>query len=350
MVLTGELTALYSAISYAASATILSDIAKTTSPIILNFLRMLVSAAFTYLVVFNFCVSILPQDEFSVYLKLIISGISGIGLGDIFYFKTLGCIGARKTILLETMAPPFTGFISWVYYGKTLSIGGWIGIVITMSGVYLVFKNEENNQTEQIQTELIIQESNMSELPLISLSQQTTNDEELKVKSKSKLRGILSSLKDFLISPFYNMQKEALGLLNGVGYTFCWGLSMVLSHDAAHSGSLNPLQSALLRLFAGLVCVALIILIKSGERFHWPFLSYLDNKIFFLGILIGPILGIWSQQISLIYTKPEISQTIISTTPIFGIVFTYFKGEQLKMKYIYGALLAVLGVCIMIWY
>lgn len=147
MVLIGELTALFSAMSYACSATILSDIAVKTSPYLLNFLRMLVASLFTYFVLIIFSRNIFPaEDSWKIYILLMISCISGIGLGDVFYFKTLGCIGARKTILLETMAPPFTGFISWAYSGKTLSIGGWIGIVVTMFGVYLVFNNDESKK------------------------------------------------------------------------------------------------------------------------------------------------------------------------------------------------------------
>jgi len=40
---------------------------------------------------------------------LIASGIIGIGLGDTFYFGGMSKIGARNALLIEILAPIFTG-------------------------------------------------------------------------------------------------------------------------------------------------------------------------------------------------------------------------------------------------
>lgn len=82
--------------------------------------------------------AIFPDESARNYMLLIISGFLGISLGDSFYFRALHHLGVRKTILLETMAPPFTGIISYFYYGTTLSLGGWLGIFVTAYGIYIV--------------------------------------------------------------------------------------------------------------------------------------------------------------------------------------------------------------------
>lgn len=76
---------------------------------------------------------------------LALSGALGIGVGDSFYFNALQKLGAKKTILLETLAPPFTGIAAYVYYGTTISIGAWVGMLVTVYGIYIVVseKHEE---------------------------------------------------------------------------------------------------------------------------------------------------------------------------------------------------------------
>lgn len=55
-------------------------------------------------------------------------------------------MGTRKTLLFGTMAPSFTGLISYFYYGSTISIGGWIGVFLTISGIFIVV-NERTKET-----------------------------------------------------------------------------------------------------------------------------------------------------------------------------------------------------------
>ncbi|KAL4501539.1 hypothetical protein ABPG72_018590 [Tetrahymena utriculariae] len=331
----GALAALCAAFSYATSSTIYSQVVKTCTPIQLNYLRGLVSIVVMYLMLLFTSDSIFPEDTQRNYSLLVISGFLGIGIGDCFYFKSLSMLGARKTILLETMAPPFTGLISFFYSGKSLSFFGWIGIFVVAYGVNMVV-NEQQQKEPQSEQDL--------ELQIELQSQNTLENIPTEEKHHTFNKQVLKESEQHT-----DFKQQIFGIACGVAFTFCQALGMVLSHDAAQSGKFSSLQSSLLRIIAGFICCIIIIFFKKDESYKWPFETREKNQIFFLGTSLGPILGIWCQQTSLLYTRPEISQTILATTPLFGLAISWYKGELMKAKYFVGSIIAILGVCIIIW-
>jgi drug/metabolite transporter (DMT)-like permease len=137
----GEIAALASAGSWAIASTIFAVSVKAYTPIMLNFVKGLVSVLILFILMVLFNDELFPSSaESYMYYKLLLSGTIGIACGDTFYFYALEELGARRTILLETLAPPFTGIIAFVYYGNTISLTGWIGIGFTVSGIALVVR------------------------------------------------------------------------------------------------------------------------------------------------------------------------------------------------------------------
>ena len=67
-----------------------------------------------------------------------LSGICGIALGDTCTFFALRRIGVRNTILIQNLAPPLTGILSFIAFGTTIHFLGWLGMFITMGGVVIV--------------------------------------------------------------------------------------------------------------------------------------------------------------------------------------------------------------------
>jgi len=65
------------------------------------------------------------------------------------------------------MAPLFTGIISYLYFGTTLSFEQWMGILITASGIYIVV-NEKTQVIEETQHLSSPSTSTEIELPLIN--------------------------------------------------------------------------------------------------------------------------------------------------------------------------------------
>lgn len=39
---------------------------------------------------------------------------------------------------METLASPFTGLISFIYFGQTIGTLAWIGILIVVAGIVIV--------------------------------------------------------------------------------------------------------------------------------------------------------------------------------------------------------------------
>lgn len=66
---------------------------------------------------------------------LLLSGVLGIGLGDTFYFEALNNLGARRTLLLEALAPPLSALIALIFLQESLSAKAWAGIFLTVLGV-----------------------------------------------------------------------------------------------------------------------------------------------------------------------------------------------------------------------
>ncbi|KAL4493603.1 hypothetical protein ABPG72_004096 [Tetrahymena utriculariae] len=335
----GEVAGLVAAMSYSIQSHLVSSIVTKSSPMLVCLVRNTISMILSFLVMLIFSQNVFPDADLKLYGYLIISGISGVTLADALYLYTLSYLGARKSILLETLAPPFTGLISYFYLDSTLSFIGWIGVSLTIYGIYIVVNAEYGQQKGQ----------NNQDMPLLQQNQQ--DDLENKAKNEltfTNLQQTQSNNSSQIKEQSIN-SKLFLGLCIGIAANFCQALGMVLSHDAMISGYFNSINSTFIRLASGILCIVIIVKIK-GQTIIWPIKSQQDNRIFFISILIGPIIGIWSQQFSLIYTRPEIVQTLLATTPVFGLFISKYKGEEMKIEYTIGSFIAVLGVAIIIWF
>lgn len=88
----------------------------------------------------------LPSLLFSPYLLLALSGIAGVAIGDTLYLRALSELGPHKTLILETLTAPFTGIIAYIFYGTSLSLFAWMGVVVTMIGLSIVVKEQTDNE------------------------------------------------------------------------------------------------------------------------------------------------------------------------------------------------------------
>lgn len=89
----------------------------------------------------------LGGEAFPVFL---LSGLSGIGIGDVAMFQALPRLGSRLSLLfIECLSAPFGALIEWWWLGTTLS--AWqigCGIVI-LAGVGLALKERESVRRER---------------------------------------------------------------------------------------------------------------------------------------------------------------------------------------------------------
>jgi drug/metabolite transporter (DMT)-like permease len=225
---------------------------------------------------------------------LMLSGVLGIGLGDTAYFEALKALGARRALLMETLAPPLTATIALLFLGETLTSDEWLGIGLTVCGVAWV------------------------------ISEQVENDDEPYILP---WRGIV------------------FGLLAAGSQS----VGAVLSRLAFTQATVSPLWSALLRLAAG---VGFLLLWSLFSRSSRTSLSYLKGAKHLWGIILfatfsGTYLGIWLQQASLKFTNAGTAQTLLATSQIFVLLLSAGRGESISPRALTGTAVAVIGVAVL---
>ena len=287
-----EIFALTAAFLWALSASLLENLAQRIPPKELNILKGSVA------IILLLGTSLLLGENFtalkgSEVCTLLLSGVIGIGLGDTAYFYGLKDIGSRRALLLFALAPPMTALIGWIFLGETLPLISWIGILVTMGGVAWVVT--ERNPQEKIEQD-----------------------------PKRLARGIL------------------LGVLASLGQA----IGLVLSRSVMSGDGISSLQSAALRLFAGVVFTLVWVLINRQPFGQWRMQADWKKtaKLLVLTAFIGTYLCLWLQQMAVQGTSAGIAQTLLSTSPIFILPISALQGEKVTLRAVLGALISIFGV------
>ena len=368
----GEAAALLAAFLWAAATLLFGRLGRSLQPLVLNVVKGVIAIALLLLTLLAQSLlqtsveSATSESATSLPLLsvvyLLLSGAVGIGLGDTAYFAAINALGARRALLLETLAPPIAAILAWIFLAERLSFYSVVGIVITLSGIAWVISER---------------------VPGVS-----------KHKSHQPI--------------------TRAGLKIAVLATFCQASGAVLSRAALAGTVVSPLWSSLIRLLAGLVCMLVwawfqfraapqrvsplpaFVLnsvqsnsvqstvppkstkdISSDEPSDNPFakttnsqtldspfqsdlfknLARLSQKLksprllLAIGIaaFFGTYLGIWLQQISLKYTAAGIAQALLATSPLFVLPMAAALGERLSWRSVLGALVALSGVWLLLF-
>tara|TARA_Y100001956_G_scaffold82012_1_gene101354 strand:- start:2743 stop:3633 length:891 start_codon:yes stop_codon:yes gene_type:complete len=286
----GEAAAIAAAIVWAVATWIYSQFSHHFTALQLNIVKGTIASAMMLLVLpFN----ALPEQplESTHLLILAVSGVIGIAIGDSAYFASLKRIGANKTLLLESLAPPLSGVLALVALGSVLSLQSWLGVVITTLAVtFVIFQPEESAKP-------------------ISFS----------------------------------------GIVFGLLASVCQASGVVISHYALVAGDLPPLLGALVRLAVGVMSVVMVIKLIEKTPFsdikcHLKSLSH-NAFLWLLGaIFVGTFLALWLQQVALKHANPAVAQTLIATSPLFMLIIYVVKGKKVTRQSVLGTLAALGGI------
>lgn len=291
----GEIAAIGAAIVWACATWIYGQFGHRFSAMQLNIVKGLVASVMMLLVM-----PLIPMPDFELsanhFWILAISGFIGIAIGDSAYFAALKRIGANKTLLLESLAPPLSGVLALMFLGAALTLQSWLGVVITTLAVtFVVFQ------------------------PYNSVSDDSTN------------------------------QTQWSGIGYGLVASVCQASGVVISHYALVSGDIPPLLGALIRLTIGVFVVMMIIPFVERKPYSlikrdlWE-MTKLDKLWLLSAIFVGTFLALWLQQIALKNANPAIAQTLIATSPVFILVIYALKGEKVSKQSLIGTLVAVGGI------
>lgn len=293
----GEFYALFAAFMWVFGAMLFEVLGKKNGATTVNFLRLLLG--FIFLSIFTFFTRgfLLPLDaDLHSWLWLLLSGIVGFAIGDLFLFKSLVMIGARISMLIMTLAPPTAAILAWLILGETLSSYQLFGMVVTLLGIAIVILQRDDK----------------------NITKNTTN----RRKFKYPLVGVL------------------MAVIGALGQ----GTGLVLSKLGMKD--YNPFAATQIRIIAGLFGLGIIISFSK----HWKIvLKPLNNvktmSLLSLGAILGSFLGISFSLLAIKYTNTGVASTIMAIQPILLIPasMVFFK-EKVNLTEVTGAFVAVSGI------
>lgn len=289
----GEIAALLTAFCWVGSSVSFEYSGKKVGSLVLNLMRLVISLLI--ITVINFFItdgfinlSVSPE----AFQALLISGLVGFVIGDMFLFQAFVEIGARISMLIMALAPPITAVLSYFLLDETLGLVQIFGMMLTFLGIAIVIMGKEKGSQ--------------------------------KIVVKHPIKGITFA--------FLGAVGQALGLiLSKVGVA-----------------ELNPFVATEIRIFSGILGFILIITFTK----KWPnFFSAFKNKTAMVGItigsLFGPVVGVSLSLMAIKYTSTAIASTLMAIVPILIIPVTIFLfKEKVKTNEIVGAIVGVLGVAV----
>ena len=321
----GEVAAMAAAALWAIASIFYARMGQTISPLVLNFTKGCVAIVFL-LTTLWLLDRPFPSSELRNLLMLALSGVLGIGLGDTCFFRSLTLLGPRRTLLLESLAPPLSALLALLFLGEVLSRPSLLGIFFTVGGV-------------------------------------TWAVSERLAKSAA------------LASAAEAQSDPTAQLLPGIGYgllaAFGQASGAVLSRSALAETPVDPLWSSFIRLGAGAIFLLPWLIIRwarfspvpkrlTHKTPFWtaPFWKALPRTVLpqkfsqllggvAIAAFLGTYLAIWLQQISLKYALTGVSQALTSTSQLFVLPLVVILGERLSLRAVLGVAIALLGIALL---
>lgn len=224
---------------------------------------------------------------------LLISGLIGLVIGDLFLFQAFVDLGGRISLLIYCSVPIMTSVLGYYIFDETFDLITMIGIIITLVaiGTVILFKRAEKKKFE----------------PHI-------------------LKGIIFATIGAIA--------QSLGLVFsklGMGDT------------------LGAFEATQIRVVAALV--GFIIYITIIKKWKTIFMALKDKtamKYILIGSVFGPFLGVSSSLLAMRYTSIGVSTTIAQLNVILIIPFSilFFK-EKVNRVEIIASIFAFIGVALL---
>lgn len=290
----GELAALGSAVCFTFTSLAFESAGKRVGSLSVSYIRLFIAFVFVSLSAYFTRGIAFPVDA-TVYnwIWLLISGLIGFVLGDLFLFQAYVEIGSRVSLLIMSAAPPLTALIGYLVLKETISLLGIAGMFTTMAGISLVILSK--------------------------------NPGEKRVEFNRPIKRIVFACMGAL--------GQSVGLL-------CSKIGM---------GFYNPFAAAQIRLIAGVIGCSIVITVRE----KWPEMkAALSDKLALqritLGAILGPFIGVTLSLIAVTYTATGIVSSIASVSPIIIIPasIVIFK-EKVLAKEVLGAFIAAVGVAVL---
>jgi drug/metabolite transporter (DMT)-like permease len=291
----GEIAAIATAMSWCTCSMLFASAGLKIGSLAVNLLRLVVGILLlgaTHLVLKG---TPFPFDApGTVFFYLSLSGLVGLALGDICYFKALVLLGPRLGTLVMSMWPVFSTVLAWPILGETMGALQLLGIAVTLGGVAWVVMERQPVKT-------------------------------IHEPGRAVFLGVLFGVAGAIgQATAYILSKKGLG----TGY------------DALSATMIRMLTATAAMWFAAIVAGRALRVLRSASN-RRALLQVASGAVF------GPYIGVWLSLVALNYTKTGIASTLISLVPIFVIpaVFIVYRKTP-SLRAVLGAVVAVAGVAI----
>lgn len=301
----GELIALATAFTWSLGVFPFTEAAKRLGPNVLNLFRLLVAIILlmitTLLTTDLSFTQIFTIPTYEQWLWLGTSGIIGLAIGDYFGFASFAIIGTRLSTVFTTLAPGAALIFGILINNDTLNAIGIIGMIITIGGViWLTLSKKDNKEYEKIT----------------------------------------------------NYKK---GIWFALLAAICQGIGLVFSQKGITAGTqnINAFHISLMRMLIATAGVLLLsFFAQNTKQLIKPVVENKNKGIGYAlaGSLLGPYIGMSLSMQAVSMINASVAQTIFSLVPVIVLPLSYlFYKEKISKKAFIGAIIAIIGVFILIW-
>jgi drug/metabolite transporter (DMT)-like permease len=293
----GEIAGLLTAVFWTVTSMAFESAGKKVGSLAVNLIRLVM--AFFFIGIYSWIARgfFFPTDATLFQWQwLALSGLVGFVIGDLLLFQAFVVVGARISMLVMSLAPPFAAFVGWIMLGEVLTPMNWLGMAITMTGIVIVILKRE----------------------------------------KTELNGsIVRKLKSNYSVP---------GILLALGGAIGQAAGLVLSKKGM--GSYDAFSASQIRVLAGIVGFSVLFFFFKRWPRVWAALKHGSAmKRITLGAFFGPFLGVSFSLLAVQHTETGIAATLMAIVPVLIILpsVIIFK-EKVNWKEILGAAVTVGGV------
>lgn len=290
---TGELISLGTAMCWTLTVVSFEYAGKRVGSLPVNIIRLLFGFVFLGITLTIMNGSFIPVDaSVETWSWLILSGMIGLVIGDLFLFQAFIDVGGRISLLVLSLVPVISAVLGLLFFKEVLSTTEIIGMTITISAIAFVILFRKQHGT---------------------------------VEHPHARRGVLFA--------FIGAISQAAGL--------------ILSKQGM--GDYSAFASTQIRVIAAII--GFIILISIRKEWTNVFRAFKNKtalKFIIIGSIFGPFLGVSSSLLAMQYTDIGISTTIAQLNVILIIPFSIilFK-ESVNYKEILAAIIAFAGVALL---
>jgi len=326
----GEIIALGAVAGWTISALAFESAGRRIGSVPVNLIRLLMAALL--LAVIGIVRGLTPWPAgilLSDTLWLLASGFVGFFLGDLLLFRSYLIIGARLAMLVMSLSPPISALLDRLVFGTRLAAWDGAGMLLTMAGVGLaVTAKRPAADGEDIGAGPGAMAAAEVEAAVMAAGGDPKAADSSKVRGRSTARWL-----GFLLA-FGGAAGQSGGMILGkLGMT---------GHDV--------LAATFVRTLGGMAgFIPMILLTGAAGRVLRGFRDGGAMTRMSIGALAGPVLGVSAILAAMRYSPAGVVSAITAIVPIVIILpSVVFLKDKANVREILGAVLAVLGVLVLI--